>query len=137
MKKMDITNYQVDGTKNIAVCPKCKREAPPTEGGLLAVLCDDCQIPLATGRVATKVEVDVGEVLVQLLFHPNLRLTARQVRDRKPLRDKILRCPRAALLLENAEYDMIKAGLDAAQGFGVNDIELVDRVYDAVDYEVK
>jgi hypothetical protein len=79
----------------------------------------------------------VRRSLELLLFNQNQQLTADQALTRDELKQKI-RCTAAdVLLLEAAEYEQIVAALDAARGFGENDVEFIRRIKDAPDVEVE
>lgn len=136
MKKVDLSNYEVDGTRVKAVCPQCKQEPPEIQEGIYPSICPECQVTLLASRVACKVPVNVKDQLVNLLYHPQLRLTASQARERRVIRRKLLDA-NSYIYLEDAEYEKVKQGMDVAQGFGAGDLELIDRIYDAETVKVE
>lgn len=135
MKRINLKSYEVDGTRNMAVCPACSKEIPTLPGALLPKECRICGAEAVVGRVSAKVEYNVKDQLCALLFHPDLKLTATQAREREKVKTTILKANNA-VNLEEQEHNWVKQGLDVARGFTANDLELINRVYDAEDVEV-
>ena len=135
MKQINLKSYEVDGTRNIAVCPACSKEIPTLPGALLPKVCVTCGAEAVAGRVPSKVEYNVKDQLCSLLFHPELKLSATQAREREKVKETILKA-KDSVNLEEVDYNYIKQGLDVARGFTANDLELINRVYDAEEVEV-
>jgi len=101
MKKLDLTNYQVNG---------------PEPGKTLPY--------------------DVKTSLITLMFNPDLRLGAHDVLAQQKLADKIASIEGEALL-EDAEYEKVKAAILQFRGYVQNDAELVRRVLEASEVQVE
>ena len=78
----------------------------------------------------------VKESLVGCLFHPELKLGGRDVIDRDKIATKI-ESAEDYVLLEDAEYQKLLHAFETVKGFGKADVELVRRVFEAEDVEVK
>ena len=81
---------------------------------------------------------DFKETLIQLLFHPSLRLTGKALLETNKIAEKIEKADKE-VLLEEEEYRRIKNAVDTFQGFSKNEVKLVQRIYDCpvVEVEVK
>lgn len=64
-----------------------------------------------------------------LLFHPDLKLSARDLVGRQGLAERI--AAGGVVLLEDAEYAVVLAAVEAFRGFTRNDLGMVQRVLDA------
>ena len=73
----------------------------------------------------------IKDALVNVLFG-QAGLRAREVLRRDDIARKILAADDQTLLLEDAEYDQLKAAFEANEGFGRYDVELVRRVFSVV-----
>lgn len=82
-------------------------------------------------------EIDYGtkDSLVTILFNPELKLSAVDLLKQNKLAEKITDST-DELLLEDEEYNRVKAALDIVQGLGRNDVEFVKRILDAETVEV-
>ncbi len=78
----------------------------------------------------------VKESLVSCLFHPELKLGGRSVLERDVIAKKIESAV-DYVLLEDAEYQKLLHAFETVHGFGKAEVELVRRVFDAEDVEVK
>lgn len=76
------------------------------------------------------------EALAEVLFHPNLKIVALDLLKRDDLARKIQSYDSDDLLLEEAEYALVKAAVDKVDSFTRNDVEFVKRVLDAETVEV-
>lgn len=79
---------------------------------------------------------DVRASLVSILFHPDLRLEAKELLERDKLANKINDWKDGHLLLEETEYEKVKGALGIIKGFSRNDVEFVRRVLEAETAEV-
>jgi hypothetical protein len=77
------------------------------------------------------------EALAEVLFHPALKIQALDLLKRDDLARKILDTEPPDLLLEEAEYSLIRAAVDKVDTFTRNDVEFVKRVTSAPTIEVK
>jgi hypothetical protein len=78
----------------------------------------------------------VKESILNLLFSPHLRLSARAIIEN----DRIARKIEAAgdeVLLEDAEYQKIKVSVETFEGYGRQDLEFVNRILEAPEVPVK
>lgn len=84
-------------------------------------------------------EVDylVRDSIVEILFHPNLQLGGKQLLDQNILALKIEKWPDNDLLLEEDEYNKVKAGVEALRGLGRHDVEFISRILNAPTVEVQ
>ena len=74
--------------------------------------------------------------LVAVLFAEEQRLSAVNALKNDRIGNKILSCKDEVLLLEEEEYNALKAGMEATKGFGQQDVEMIRRVLDAPQVEV-
>jgi hypothetical protein len=84
----------------------------------------------------TEKPFDVKGSISAILYHPDLKLRARDLLDNDRLAQKI-KHSQDSVLLEEAEYDKVKAAFESISGFEINDVELVKRVLDAETVEVQ
>lgn len=81
---------------------------------------------------------EVKRSTVGLLLGPHLKLSADQLLKNNKLAEKILDAPDdEPLLLEEEEYNRLKQAVETFKGFNKNDVELVRRIMEAVEVEVK
>ena len=92
-------------------------------------------IPAENGTTV-EIPYNVKESLVGCLFHPELKLGGREIIERDVVAKKIESAV-DYVLLEDAEYQKLNHAFETVRGFGKNEIELVRRVFDAEDIEVK
>lgn len=78
----------------------------------------------------TSVPFDVQEALVELCFVPAAGCKPLEVLKRQKIAEKIA-AAKSTVLLEEAEWDRIKGGLEAVTGLGRPEVELVHRILDA------
>lgn len=83
------------------------------------------------------IRYSVKDSLLVMLFHPDLRIQAKELLDRDKLAHRLDECKEKFILLEETEYSMIKRAVDTISGYGRNDVELVRRVLDAETVEVQ
>lgn len=83
-----------------------------------------------------EIPYNVRDSLVGCLFHPELKLGGREILVRDLIAKKI-ESAEDYVLLEDAEYQKLNSAFDTVKGFGKADIELVRRVFDAEDVNVK
>ena len=85
------------------------------------------------GRVEMKtvqVPYQVKESLINLLFNTDQKLGAVELLKRDGVGKRILDAG-ADLLLEEQDYQILRQAVEAFQGFGRNEVELVKRVLEA------
>lgn len=90
----------------------------------------------AEGKVT--LPYDTKEALITCLFHPSLKLSAREVLIRNQIGAKI-EGAKGFVLLEETEYEKLRTAVDSIEGFSKNEVELINRVFNAevVQVEVK
>jgi hypothetical protein len=71
-----------------------------------------------------------------ILYHPDLRLGFRELFENDKVAQKI-NVAQDSVLLEEAEYQKLKHAFETIKGFGKEDVELVRRVMEAPEVEVK
>ncbi len=79
---------------------------------------------------------DFKESLMQLMFHPNLQLSGKALLKTNIIAEKIIKADKE-ILLEEADYQNIKNAVDSFKGFSKNEIELVKRVINCPEINVK
>jgi len=84
----------------------------------------------ADGQVKM-IPYEVKESLLYVLMHPSLRLSGLELLKRHKIALKI-EAAEVEVLLEDAEYAALDAAFKTYQGFGRNEVELVDRVFNAL-----
>ncbi|MFH2095498.1 MAG: hypothetical protein ABIJ16_07330 [Bacteroidota bacterium] len=82
-----------------------------------------------------QVNYEVKTSIVNLLFHPDLKLNAVALLEQNKLAEKIL-ATEQEILLEEAEYGKVKQAVGVVTGLGKNDVELVKRVLEAEEISV-
>ncbi len=84
-----------------------------------------------------QIDYDVRGSLLEILFHPDLLLGAKDILNRDTLARKIEAWPDFNLLLEEEEYKKVVAGVNALKGLTRRDVEFARRVIDAPPVEVQ
>lgn len=79
---------------------------------------------------------DVKGSIRGILFHPDQRLSGIDLMENFKLSEKIM-AAEDSILLEKDDYNRLKKSFDAFRGFGENDVELVRRILDAPEVQVK
>lgn len=80
---------------------------------------------------------NVKESIVQLMFHPDLKLGGAELLKQNKIADKILGAG-IDVLLEEAEYNKVNfAVVESFKGFTKNEVELVKRVTECPVIKVK
>jgi len=79
---------------------------------------------------------DFKESLIQLMFHPELKLSGKALLETNLLAEKILKTDKE-ILLEEADYNKIKSAVNNFKGFSKNEVELVKRVLECPEIKVK
>ena len=79
---------------------------------------------------------DFKESLIQLMFHPNLKLSGKALLDTNIIAEKLMKADKE-ILLEEEEYNKIKSAIDSFEGFSRNEVELVKRVTNCPQINVK
>lgn len=92
-------------------------------------------VPSPDGTVVD-IPYNVKESLVSCLFHPELKLGGREIIERDKIA-KVIESGSEYVLLEEAEYQKLLNAFETVRGFGKAEVELVRRVFDAEDVEVK
>jgi len=145
MRRIDLSSYALDGsppvdqyTWSLVIVAQAATEAEAkalVEADLAKAKANGLY---SQGRLQ-KVEgvvYDVRNSCIEVLFSPQLQLSARQVLDRDDLARKIRDCPDSAVLLEETEYQILKGSLDSVTGLGRNDVQFVRRIYAAPEVQV-
>ncbi|MCK9592317.1 MAG: hypothetical protein M0Q91_09960 [Methanoregula sp.] len=78
----------------------------------------------------------VKGTLIQLLFNPELKLSARDLIPQDAIARKI-ESANGTLLLEESEYQKVKAAIETVKGYGRADLEFVNRILNAPEVPVK
>lgn len=78
---------------------------------------------------------EVKRSIVTVLFHPELKLGAYDTLKANKVAEKVERAE-GTVLLEDAEYELIKRGLDVTTSFSRNDVTFIKRILEAEDVSV-
>ena len=78
----------------------------------------------------------VKEALINLMFHPDLKLGGLELLKQNKIAEKILKAG-IDVLLEEEEYNKVKQAIDSFRGFTKNEVELVRRVIECPEIKVK
>ena len=96
--------------------------------------------PMPDGSFEPK-PYNVKESMVSCLLHPALKLTGRELLLRSKLTDQIEEAEivggHGFILVEEADYRKLRQAFETIEGFTKNDRELVQRVLEAEEIEVK
>jgi len=84
-----------------------------------------------------KVPYNVKDIMVNLLYHPSLSLNSVELLKNTKVAQKIENAKKDYVILEEAEYKILKECLAKIRGLGRNDVEFVRRIEEAEDYEIK
>jgi len=90
----------------------------------------DTQGELQTAPYAFK------DAIINLMFHPDLRLSGTELLKTNILAEKIMEADEE-IILEEDEYNKVKSAIDSFKGFGRNEVELVKRVTECPKINVK
>ena len=82
------------------------------------------------------VPYDFKDAIINLMFHPDLRLSGKALLETNIVAEKIMEA-NEEIMLEEAEYNKIKSAIDSFKGFTRNEIELVKRVTECPKIDVK
>ncbi len=90
-------------------------------------------------KAGEKVELpyNIKDSLVMILMHPELKLGAVDLLKREEIGKKILDSKENELLLEEEDWSKLKSAFETIKGFTQNDVELVKRVLNAPQVDVK
>ena len=90
---------------------------------------------LKTGKLDTQ-PYDFKDAIINLMFHPNLRLNRVALLETNILAEKILKADKD-IILEEEEYNKVKSAIDGFEGFTRTEVELVKRVTECPEIDVK
>ena len=98
------------------------------------------KVPTDDGKFEPK-PYNVKESMVSCLLHPALKLTGRELLLRNKLATRIEDAPivegNGHILVEEEEYRKLRQAFETIEGFTKSDMELVRRVLEAEEIEVK
>ena len=76
------------------------------------------------------------DAVINIMFHPNLRLSGKTLLETNIVAEKLMKADKE-VLLEEEEYNKIKNAVDSFEGFTRNEVELVKRVTECPEVNVK
>jgi len=79
---------------------------------------------------------DFKDAIINLMFHPNLRLSGTKLLETNIIAEKIMEADKE-IILEEEEYNKVKSAIDSFNGFTRNEVELVKRVSECPKIDVK
>ena len=86
--------------------------------------------------VTQLIPYDFKESLIQLMFHPELRLSGKALLETNIVTEKLMKADKE-ILLEEDEYNKIKSAIDSFQGFTQNEVKLVQRIINCPQVDIK
>ena len=86
--------------------------------------------------VTQSIPYDFKESLIQLMFHPNLQLSGKALLETNIVAEKLIKTDKE-VLLEEDEYNKIKSAVDNFKGFSRNEVELVERINNCPQIDIK
>jgi hypothetical protein len=97
----------------------------------------DYEVEIEIDGKKVKKPFQVKESILEILFHPDLKLAGRELLKQNELAEKIEKCNEDFILLENEEHNKILRALELTTGLGRNAVEFVKRIIEAQNVEVK
>jgi predicted AlkP superfamily phosphohydrolase/phosphomutase len=98
------------------------------------------KLPMPDGSIEPK-PYHVKESMVSCLLHPTLELTGRELLLRNKLATRIEEAEivegKGSILVEEEDYRKLRQAFETIKGFTKNDMELVRRVLEAEEIDVK
>jgi len=91
---------------------------------------------ILTPYIFNDAKCDVKVAIVNLLFNPELKLSARDLILQDKLATKIEESE-SSVLLEESEYLKVKTAVEKFTGYGRADAQFVSRILDAEEVEVQ
>lgn len=82
------------------------------------------------------IEVETKQVISEVLFHPDLKMGARDIISMNKIMQKIENSDKE-VLLEEQEYHKIREAFEEVRGFNRLHVELVERILDSPVIEVE
>jgi len=76
------------------------------------------------------------EAIINLMFHPDLRLSGTELLKTNIVAEKIMEADKE-IILEEEEYNRVKNAVDSFKGFGRSEVNLVKRVTECPEIDVK
>lgn len=117
MRKLALKNYEVGfGPEDTFVCPHCQEKT------------------VIGGKPLT---YNVVDSIIEVMMSPDLRLSAKEILERQAIAQRLMDCPDEEILLEEADYNKIYSAFEGITGFNRRDVELVRRVFEAPQVEVR
>ena len=89
----------------------------------------------AQGELETQPYV-FKDAIINLMFHPDLRLSGAELLKTNILAEKIMEAKKE-IFLEEEEYNRVESAINSFKGFGRSEIELVKRVTECPEIDVK
>jgi len=83
-----------------------------------------------------EIPYNTKDSIIQLMFHPELRLGGLDLLKQNKVAEKILKAG-IDVLLEEDEYGQVKRAVESFKGFTQNEVELVKRVLECPEVKVK
>jgi len=97
----------------------------------------DYTVTVKTPQGSKEIPYLVRDAIVELLFHPQLQLTAVEVLKRDELASKIASNLTDDFLIEEADYQKLKQACKKINGFSRKDVQFVKRILLAQEVEVE
>jgi hypothetical protein len=101
------------------------------------IILSDYEVEIEIENKKVKKPFQVKESIIEILFHPELKLAGRELLKQNILAEKIEGCTEDFILLENEDYNKIVRALELTTGLTRNAVEFVRRIIEAPDVEVK
>ena len=79
---------------------------------------------------------DFKDAIINLMFHPDLKLSGKALLETNILAEKIMEAKKE-IFLEEEEYNKVQNAIDIFKGFGKSEVNLVKRVTECPKIDVK
>lgn len=94
-------------------------------------------VQLVTDKGPQVVPYDVRRSITNVVLSPEQKLGMAELLRYSRITDKIEATKEDFILLEEAEYQIIKQSFNKFKGFGINEVELCRRIEEAEEVKVK
>jgi len=79
----------------------------------------------------------IREALGNIMLSPSLKHQGYRFHTVSKVVDKIEACKKDVIVLDAKDFDIVKESFDKFEGYGKHDKELINRVYEAEEVELK
>jgi len=80
-------------------------------------------------------DYDVKDIIPKIVLHPTLKHNGFRFYTISKVANRIKNCKEDSILLEKADYEIVKEAFSKFEGFGAGDTELVTRIFEAEEVQ--